>query len=328
MASVTLGIPINFFATSTALRILGSKRTPSERRNTIDGEVMMVVVDPIDFAWQIELVILGGIGLWTFFAYIISQIIPMVKENPTELQLSMIGNICCATGLIFYISPLSTLVEIVRNKDGSSLHTPTILLNLMATILWSSYGLFYMEDVNVYAPNLVAVCLSLSQLGIKFYYPSGTMKKFDDKYRHAMVEEGLNPLHHEADPSGPANEYHVTVVTVIDQLSNSGPLDMEMAQEVGASAGPPSHSEDTEKSYPDVDIITIQANVPTYRRLSSPVPPSQSLFTHTISAPSLMTFHTEPLLDCEQQAAHEEPPSIGLEDLGLRSRSNTTGFMF
>ncbi len=198
MFSVSFGLPINLFATVSALRILGSKKVSSrvsEEDFVVNGQA------PVDFAKQIELTLIGGVCLWIFVAFIAGSILPRMYDNPLSTQYGLVGNVCMITGILFYVSPLSVLLDIVRKKDASGLHLPSMLLNLLATTLWSSYGLFSMNDVNVYVPNILAMALSIAQLCIKGYYPSNFGKKQDDKYELAdktsgLIEEGFSPIHH------------------------------------------------------------------------------------------------------------------------------------
>ena len=203
MFSVSFGLPINLFATASALRILGSKRISSR---SSEEDFIVNNQAPVDFAKQIEIILIGGISLWIFVAFIAGSILPVASSDPTPIQIKLIGNVCMVTGILFYVSPLSVLLEMVRKRDASALETPMILLNLLATVLWSSYGLFSMNDANVYVPNILAVILTLSQLFIKFYYPSNYGKKQDDKYENAdklsgPMEEGFSPIHHFEPPT-------------------------------------------------------------------------------------------------------------------------------
>lgn len=223
MFSVSFGLPINLFATASALRILGSRKFSSrvsEEEFIINGQA------PIDFAKQIEIILIGGVCLWIFVAFIAGSILPAVLDDPTATQLNLVGNICMVTSILFYVSPLSVLLDIVRKRDASSLHLPMILLNLLATTLWSTYGLFSMNDVNVYVPNMLAMALSISQLCIKGYYPSNFGKKQDDKYEMAdklngPMEEGFSPIHHMDAPNLKSSSLDKDAMGTSSSVANS-----------------------------------------------------------------------------------------------------------
>jgi hypothetical protein len=170
MCSVTLGLVMNFFALSTALRILGGKKLTPSGGDAVDK---LSTTQNIDFAWQVEAIVLGGLSLWILVAFICGSVLPSaLGSNANNVAVNLIGNVCCATSILYYVSPLSVLLDIVRRGDAAGLHAPLITLNLVATTMWSAYGLFYMNDVNVYAPNITAMAFSIAQLSIKAYYPS------------------------------------------------------------------------------------------------------------------------------------------------------------
>jgi uncharacterized protein with PQ loop repeat len=120
---------------------------------------------------QVETILLGGIAIWILLGFLIGSILPSFNV-PTDTAIFIMGNVCCAICILYYVSPLSVLMEIIRKKDAAGLHQPMIALNLVASTMWAAYGLLYMNDVNVYAPNAVAMAFSVSQLWIKACYPS------------------------------------------------------------------------------------------------------------------------------------------------------------
>lgn len=189
MCSVTLGLPVNFFAVSTALRILGSKTISGKAQ---EDEFIVNGIKPIDFAWQVEMIVLGGLGIWILVAFIVGSVLPSAMSDPRSISLNLVGNICCTTSILYYVSPLSVLLDIVRKRDAASIHGPLVTLNLVASTMWAAYGLFYMNDVNVYAPNMTAMAFSVTQLSIKAYFPS---HKDTKTATHAEPEEGLSPMH-------------------------------------------------------------------------------------------------------------------------------------
>lgn len=174
MCSVTLGLPVNYYAVSTAMKILGNKNTSLLQQIHNNNDDNNGKEKPIDFALQIETIILCGIILWILVAFVIGSVLPIVlnSNDSYNISIQLIGNVCCTTSILYYISPLSVILDIIHRKDARGLHSPLIILNLIATTMWSAYGLFYMNDVNIYAPNILAMCFSIAQLLIKFYYPS------------------------------------------------------------------------------------------------------------------------------------------------------------
>lgn len=158
MASVTLGVPINYFAVSSALGILGKSGKVSDN----------------DTSWRLDCIILGGVGMWVVVAFTIGAILPLLvdEDKKNGVALSILGYVACATCMFYYLSPLTVLMEIIKTKDAAGLYTPMIVMNLITSAMWGAYGFIFIGDVVVYGPNLFAVLLSGVQLGIKCCYPS------------------------------------------------------------------------------------------------------------------------------------------------------------
>ncbi len=167
MASVTLGLPINYFALSSAFGILGKSGKVADNTTS----------------WRLDCVVLGGIAAWIVVAFVIGAILPHVvaDEQKANVATSIVGFTACATCMIYYISPLTVLMEIVREKDAAGLYLPMIIMNLITSISWSAYGFIYIGDVVVYGPNLFAVLLSTAQLTLKCVYPSVDSSKLQRK---------------------------------------------------------------------------------------------------------------------------------------------------
>ncbi len=73
--------------------------------------------------------------------------------------------------LLYYGSPLSSALAVVRLKSSASLHRPMITANLANTSLWVAYGLV-VADYWVYVPNALGAALAASQLLLCAVYPA------------------------------------------------------------------------------------------------------------------------------------------------------------
>ena len=157
MSSVTLGLPINFFAVSSALGILGKTGKGSNNHTS----------------WKLEYIVLGGLMMWTVVAFICGAIYPAIYgDNIGNKSISIVGNLCLVTTLLYYIAPLSVLLEIIKNKDAAGLYGPMIIMNLITSTAWAAYGYVFIGDVVIYSPNMFAMLISCLQLYLKLSYPS------------------------------------------------------------------------------------------------------------------------------------------------------------
>ena len=64
---------------------------------------------------------------------------------------------------MFYVAPLTTLAQVVRTRDSSSLHPPLCVMNLINGTTWGSYGYFAISDPYLAAPNGIGALLGIVQ---------------------------------------------------------------------------------------------------------------------------------------------------------------------
>ena len=157
MCSVTLGLPANYFAVSSALSILGKTGKGSKNHTT----------------WKLEFVVVSGIALWILIAFTVGAILPAIMDgNVGDLAITIVGYVCMTTCLLYYLAPLSVLMEIIKNKDAAGLHTPMVVMNMVTSATWAAYGFIFIGDVVVYTPGCFAILISAAQLYLKWIYPS------------------------------------------------------------------------------------------------------------------------------------------------------------
>jgi uncharacterized protein with PQ loop repeat len=157
MCSVTVGLPANYFAVSSALSILGKtgKGSNTETRGMFDT------------------IILIGFSVWMWVAFAAGAVGPAVyPEAASATSVSIVGYTCIATCMLYYFAPLTVLMEIIKNKDAAGLYMPMVVMNLITSTVWAAYGFIFIGDAVVYAPNMFAVILSACQLYLKCAYPS------------------------------------------------------------------------------------------------------------------------------------------------------------
>ena len=65
--------------------------------------------------------------------------------------------------VMFYVAPLTTLAQVVRTRDSSSLHPPLCVMNLINGTTWGSYGYFAISDPYLAAPNGIGALLGIVQ---------------------------------------------------------------------------------------------------------------------------------------------------------------------
>jgi uncharacterized protein with PQ loop repeat len=71
---------------------------------------------------------------------------------------------------MYYMSPLSTLADVLRHRDSSSLTLPMSVMNVVNGLLWVVYG-FVRGDAFIWVPNGFGVCLGVLQVALCCIFP-------------------------------------------------------------------------------------------------------------------------------------------------------------
>lgn len=119
---------------------------------------------------KMEAIILVGFTFWGSVGFIAGAIFG-VSDAQRVAAAQFVGYLACFFALGYYSAGLSKFVEIIRERDSSSLHFPSILTNLTNALLWTIYGWFAVNDINLYLPNGVGVILSVIQLIFAMIFP-------------------------------------------------------------------------------------------------------------------------------------------------------------
>jgi hypothetical protein len=97
---------------------------------------------------------------------------------------TMVGTIGCTFAIAYYAAPLSMMANVVMTRDSSALYLPTTIVNILNAGMWSIYG-FGLMDINVWAPNVIGLLLSIAQLVLIIVFPrkvaSGNVILVDDE---------------------------------------------------------------------------------------------------------------------------------------------------
>jgi uncharacterized protein with PQ loop repeat len=117
---------------------------------------------------KVESILVISACLWLFLIFITG--IVMKDPQYSEVRVTVLGAFCVISSLIFYGAPLINMIEIVRNKDSSSLYAPALVINGINCLLWFSYGLFGIHAVIVWLPNIIGLTLVAAELGLCCIY--------------------------------------------------------------------------------------------------------------------------------------------------------------
>jgi solute carrier family 50 (sugar transporter) len=116
-----------------------------------------------------HLMAMGGILSWT----VLISVLPIVSD-PSWI----IGKVGVAIGILLFASPLSVLRHVLATKSARSIPLPFTIASTTNCFLWTVYGIWQVNDANVYFPNFVGLLFSLAQLGLKIHYDENILQEF------------------------------------------------------------------------------------------------------------------------------------------------------
>jgi solute carrier family 50 protein (sugar transporter) len=160
------GAVLGLFYSLTSLSIISKKK-----EEEVSSDVYVIV----------ESLLLFGVFFWSIVGFL-SIACFNSYSSPTTEAVNMIGYLASAFAIAYYGAPLSTMLEIIKKKDSSSLYTPSICVNLLNATLWTMYGWIGVQDLNLTIPNGIGMVLAVSQLLLILVFH----KK---KYTDVIVEE-------------------------------------------------------------------------------------------------------------------------------------------
>ena len=91
----------------------------------------------------------------------------------SALRIQVLGYCSVVVNVIFFASPLSTVVTVVRSQNAASISAPLSLTILTCATFWFLYALG-IPDYFILAPQACGITLSLLQLGLRFWYRATT----------------------------------------------------------------------------------------------------------------------------------------------------------
>ena len=121
-----------------------------------------------------EQMVMGNILFWTVIIAIISLV--DMTQRTRELIVGVCGNINL---LFFYAAPLSTIAQVLKERNSASIHIWTMVTNTANGCLWTSYGLT-LQDPIVYVPSGLGALLSFVQVVLVILLPRKTRDEIEN----------------------------------------------------------------------------------------------------------------------------------------------------
>jgi len=90
---------------------------------------------------------------------------------------SVMGWTCVIILVAFYSSPLTSMAQVIKTKDSSTIAVPLAVAALLNSAFWVIYGLF-IADAFVWAPNAIGAVTAIVQLSLCIIYRRKTARSW------------------------------------------------------------------------------------------------------------------------------------------------------
>jgi solute carrier family 50 protein (sugar transporter) len=157
LASNLPGFLISLWLNVGAAKLQYLEQTKSSDDNS------STLLGPQERLFSKVILIWSGIIIWVGF------IMSSTVYSPAEV----VGILVNLNLIFYYAAPLQLFVRVVRTKSSSSIHVPSVLMNIVNTSFWIAYGIAK-KDLIIIIPNGLGFLLSAAQGMVCLVYPRTT----------------------------------------------------------------------------------------------------------------------------------------------------------
>lgn len=123
--------------------------------------------------------------LW-FICISTVNLVPSITQESREITVSMVASFNL---VLFYCAPLSTISNVLRKWDSSSIHIPTMIANTVNASFWAAYG-YAISDWSIIIPNGLGCLFGFVQIFLSTCIPRKSKvapPKMNDMKREAIL---------------------------------------------------------------------------------------------------------------------------------------------
>jgi len=119
-----------------------------------------------------DAVLFGIVTLWAVLLVCVRWLSGLLQHHGIYVwePQTVVGLLVNINLVFFYGAPLQTMKTVLEKKSSDSIHTLTVIMNVVNAVFWMSYGLTR-EDVIIYGPNGVGLLLGIGQVVLCCMYP-------------------------------------------------------------------------------------------------------------------------------------------------------------
>ena len=121
-----------------------------------------------------EQMVMGAVIIWTVIISIISLV------DMTQLARELIVGVCVNVNLLFfYGAPLSSIAQVLKERNSASIHIWTMVTNTANCCFWSAYGVALLDPI-IYVPNGLGASLGFAQVVLVMLFPRNTQDEIEN----------------------------------------------------------------------------------------------------------------------------------------------------
>ena len=113
-----------------------------------------------------ENLIMAIIFIWVICISVIC-LVPTISQRAREFIVASLVNVNL---VFFYGAPLSTIYTVLRQKNSSSIHIPTMATNTLNGVFWTAYG-FAIFNLFIAIPNGLGTLFGVVQIFLCIIFP-------------------------------------------------------------------------------------------------------------------------------------------------------------
>mmetsp|Transcript_20038 Transcript_20038/g.18190 ORF Transcript_20038/g.18190 Transcript_20038/m.18190 type:complete len:222 (+) Transcript_20038:1-666(+) len=186
------GVLFGIFYSVSLISVLSFMQGQESNKKVIDKEK---IDDLASKRVQCEMLLLFSVGFWCLMSAVAAIALNNTEYNRQQ-AITVIGILCCVSSLAYYAAPLSSVIQIIRTSDASSIYLPTVVINFVNAFCWFIYGIFGVHDLIIWLPTIIGALLAISEITIKLFYTYIIIKPVDNNSQLDVLNKTtINCLH-------------------------------------------------------------------------------------------------------------------------------------
>ena len=147
-------------------KVMNNDINALEHVNHLTKQIIDITIQKSEAPAPHEKIVVTVVAIWLTLITIISFTTLNLKQR--ELIIGVAVNINIS---FFYGAPLSTIYTVIKERNSSSIHVKTMVMNTLCAMFFMLFG-FGIWDYILIIPNAIGVVLGIVQMTLRWIIPS------------------------------------------------------------------------------------------------------------------------------------------------------------